>query len=52
MFWRFASILKIGGIVAAFILALRTGWPGAAALAATLAGLLCSVVMEGTSKGD
>ena len=51
-FWRLASLLKVGGVLAAFWLSLQQGWPGAAALAATVSGIALAHTLEATSRGD
>lgn len=50
--WGLAAGLKILGILAAFLLAIRTGWLGTGAVAATIAGLSLRYVLEATSQGD
>jgi hypothetical protein len=50
--WDLAAWLKTLGILGAFALALRSGWLGVAALAATLTGLILRHILEATSYGD
>ena len=50
--WGLAAGLKILGILAAFLLAIRAEWLGTAAVAATIAGLSLRYVLEATSQGD
>jgi len=50
--WGLAVLLKTFGILVAFVLAMRAGWSGGAAAAATLAGISLRFVLEATSRGD
>jgi hypothetical protein len=50
--WGLAAGLKTLGILGAFLLAIRAGWLGTTAVAATVAGLLLRYVLEATSQGD
>lgn len=50
--WGLAAGIKTLGILGAFLLAIRAGWLGAAAVAATLVGLSLRYVLEATSQGD
>lgn len=50
--WSLAACVKAGGTLVAFLLALRTGWPGIVTLGAAITGLLLSQLLEATSHGD
>jgi len=50
--WGLATGLKTLGTFGAFLLVIRAGWLGAAAVAATVAGLSLRYVLEATSQGD
>jgi len=50
--WGLAAGLKTLGVLGAFLLAIRAGWSGIAAVAATVAGLSLRYVLEATSQGD
>jgi len=50
--WGLATLLKILGILGAFLLAIRAGWLGTAAVAAAVAGISLRYVLEATSQGD
>ena len=50
--WSLAVLLKTFGILIAFVLAIRAGWPGGVAATATLAGILLRFILEATSRGD
>ena len=52
LLWSLAAGLKMFGIVAAFLIAMRTGWLGATAVFATLAGVKLRFILEATSYGD
>ena len=50
--WGLAAGLKTLGTFGAFLLVVRAGWLGTAAVAATVAGVSLRYVLEATSQGD
>ena len=50
--WSLAAGLKGFGVLIAFLIAIRTGWLGAAAALATLGGVTLRFILEATSYGD
>jgi len=50
--WGLAAGLKAFGVLAALLIAMRTGWSGAAAAVAILTGVTLRFILEATSYGD
>jgi len=50
--WGLAAGLKMFGVLAALLIAMPTGWSGAAAAVAILTGVTLRFILEATSYGD
>ena len=50
--WSLAAGLKAFGVLAALLIAMRTGWSGVAAAVAILAGVTLRFILEATSYDD